>query len=89
MNASQEDYFIPVYNKVIEYFNHKIIGENLISAVVSPLRHPFGNILYSRFYLRATGDKELDLRSIMDACERGDGIDNIEGYQMADAPSEY
>jgi len=62
-----KNYLELVHNKVISYFNTKILSESLISEnIVHPQRHFFGNKQQGNFFLKhKDGSKSFNLKNLL------------------------
>jgi hypothetical protein len=85
------DYVEEIHKRIIRYFNANVLGENLLSeGVVSPQRHPFGNIEAWTGFVRSEAGKSLDLKHVLRAFDAD--FDNPEGYEIvppAEEPDPY
>ncbi len=71
---TEDDYVELIHRKVIEYFNHDILGSDVIHTdVVSPQRHFFDNKMVGKFYIKPkTEDDKLALRKVYEDFEAND-----------------
>jgi hypothetical protein len=80
----QQDYVELIHNKIIQYFNSSILNEKLLSeSVIDPQRHKWANKEGYENFIRATGDKTLDLENILSELEKN-GIENLNDYEWVD-----
>lgn len=65
------NYVIQIHKRIVEYFNEKVIKEDLISEnVVDPQRNFIDNYSCGNFFIKPIRDSVLDLKPIIFACEK-------------------
>ncbi|MFH1402312.1 MAG: hypothetical protein ABIG87_01660 [Patescibacteria group bacterium] len=78
-----KEYIKIIHDKVISYFNNKILSESLIQEdIVHPQRHPFGNKKAGIFFLKCKNGTQLfRLKDILNDFS-GEWAHNLKNYEQ-------
>ena len=79
---SQINFLEEVHRTLIKYFNAHFLKNDLLNEnVVNPQRHPFGNTIHSRNFIKAKENNPLNLKEILEDLDKH-GIDNPKKYEF-------